>query len=358
MTRAPTTPSRPESLAAQRWRRVRYPLYAAIVVVAIPVTAAQAQTVSDGAGVTGDVFSTQGEPENGGDVFSTGDLPGVVEGGPCEDTSRYDQIYGGPPVRLRLDALGDEIYQRHPDILLRCAADRCALNETAICWLNQAAIEDARNDPPPADEFYTGTPSGSGAYDPNLNPNQDPWGDGGKSVYRTWDTPTIPAAGADATIMVATLDRCAREGGLSYYTTPGAVTFGGTVAYDTANAVIGYNPGRLNREPPYIRAYLLANAYAVHILALESRRYGPPGTQYQRDVDYITGYLSHCLAADGLLPPARGANDPRNQYEDIIWPDGTPVAQIDPAITAARRKAFSDGWGDFGMRFSPEFRHE
>lgn len=57
-----------------------------------------------------------------GDVFSTGDIPQPVGGGPCEDTSRYDRIYGTSPVRLRLEDLGKRIAGRYfGEVYPRCA---------------------------------------------------------------------------------------------------------------------------------------------------------------------------------------------------------------------------------------------
>src|SRR5262245_44330440 len=64
------------------------------------------------------------------DVFASGSgLPGQVSGAPCEDTSRYDQQYGITAVRIRKSEM-----VAYRGLFQRCAVDKCAPQETAICW--------------------------------------------------------------------------------------------------------------------------------------------------------------------------------------------------------------------------------
>jgi Papain fold toxin 1, glutamine deamidase len=84
------------------------------------------------------------------DEFSTGDsLPGQVGGGPCEDTSRYDRQYRTKAVRIQLDKIVP-----YKGLFFRCAVDKCAPNETAICW-PKPDWKERLNGPPGSDSFST-----------------------------------------------------------------------------------------------------------------------------------------------------------------------------------------------------------
>ena len=353
-------------------------LGAALLCLTFLAPAARAQ---DNSTVYQDEFNTEGDSgAAGGDSFSTGDLPGEVGGGPCEDTSKYDQIYGGPPVRIELTELSNELYQRHPEILLRCAADRCAINETALCWIDEQALAAAQQDPAVSDEYSTesddsdddvGCPalsewtaeqqawwnetycsqasSGGGAQQP----------DGSKSIERvTPDPEPTGQPSADVGRMARAMDTCLKsKGHLGFYQSPTFKPAGGTVGYDPSSHTINVDPDWLASMEPYDQAYALGNALAAHVLALEARRYGDKRSSWenQRASDYITGYLAHCIERRGLVPTPTNADNMLQDYQAYILQYGYPTNATDLDAHAAD---FNEGWESWGMRLPDWLTHE
>jgi len=361
-------------------------LGAALLCLSLAVPVARAQ---DNSGVYQDEFQTQGDPGaaggGGGDSFSTGDLPGGVDGGPCEDTSNYDRIYGGPPVRIDLSALSDDLYQRHPEILLRCAADRCAINETAICWIDERALAEAKQDPAVSDQYNTqsddsdddvGCPalaewtaeqqawwnetycsqsSGNGAGGGDVNEDQPP--DDSKSITRTEPDPDPTGTHtADVGRMMRAMDTCLRKGRLDFYQSPNFKPASGTVGYEPSSATVTFDAGWFASMEPYDQAYALGNALAAHVLALEERRYGDKRHSWerQRASDYITGYLAHCLERRGLVPTPTNEDNMLQDYQAYMLQYGFPTNSAD---LEAHAVDFNEGWESWGMRLPDWLTH-
>ena len=340
-----------------------------------------------------DEFNTQGDPDaaaGDGDSFSTGDLPGGVGGGPCEDTSNYDRIYGGPPVRIELSALGDDLYQRHPEILLRCAADRCAINETAICWIDERALAEARQDPAVGDQYNTesddtdddvGCPAlaewtaeqqawwnetycsqssgnGSGGDDGGTDAGDDQPPDDSKSITRTEPDPDPGGTfTTDVGRMMRAMDTCLKsKGRLDYYQSPTFKPASGTVGYDPSSQTINVDAGWLASMEPYDQAYALGNAFAAHVLALEARRYGDQrnSSEKQSASDYITGYIAHCLERRGLVPTPTNADNMLQDYQAYILQYGFSTNSVD---LEAHAVDFNEGWEAWGMRLPDSLTH-
>ena len=364
-------------------------LGAALLCLSLAAPIAQAQ---DNSGVYQDEFNTQGDPAaaGGGDSFSTGDLPGGVGGGPCEDTSNYDRIYGGPPVRIDLSALSDDLYQRHPEILLRCAADRCAINETAICWIDERALAEALQDPAVSDEYATesddsdddvGCPAlaewtaeqqawwnetycsqaggnGAGGGNDGYDTGSEQPPDDSKSITRTEPEPEPTGTyTADVGRMMRAMDTCLKsKGRLDYYQSPNFNPASGTVGYDPSTQTINVDAGRFASMEPYDQAYALGNALASHVLALEARRYGDQrsSSEKQSASDYITGYLAHCLERRGLVPTPTNADNMLQDYQAYILQYGFPTNSADLEAHAA---SFNEGWESWGMRLPDWLTH-
>ncbi|QEX18080.1 hypothetical protein FRZ44_33840 [Hypericibacter terrae] len=384
-------------------------LGAALLCLAFAASDGHAQNSS---GVYQDEYQTQGDPgaSSGGDSFSTGDIPGGEEGGPCEDTSKYDRIYGGPPVRIKLSALKDDLYQRHPDILLRCAADRCALNETALCWINKKVLAEARQDPAVSDQYdtqsddsdpnigcpalsewtaeqqawwnktycshMTGGGSGGGGSDSyntgNNGPsnggnggsdsydtasNQPP--DGSKSIYRS-DTDPDPTGKftADIRRILAAMDDCLkRKGGLGYYQSPKVAPGRGLIGYDSPSRTVSFDVGALETLPPRQRAFALGGGMAEHVLSLEQRRYGQTRSSWEDTlaIDYIAGYLSHCVERRGLIPTPTNADNVPQEFEAFVLQYS--VLNNSSQQLEERRHNFDQGWGAWGMRLPDWLTH-
>jgi hypothetical protein len=309
------------------------------------------------------------------DEFRTsGGLPGQVGGGPCEDTSKYDQQYGGPPVRIVLEALHDPLYQRHPDILARCAVDRCAVNQTAICWINEAALAEARNEPPVSDEFETGSDDAQQYDDPGYGADDYGTGgngtggngtggsgsggggtasqmppDGSKSIYRQSELPPNPQITAEARKQLSAMDYCLTRAGLSYYHGPRVLERSGPVAYDERKGALTFDSNAMAGEDPYRRALSLGDAMATHVLALERKTYGDRRLPWDQRLagDFILGYLMHCLDERKLVPLATNADDPRPKF--AAWAlISAPL--VDNGPLAERQAAFDSGWFGLGMR--------
>jgi len=347
------------------------------IAVALSLSFAIAAPVAAQSDPVQDEFSTSSEPGGG----STSGLPGEVGGGPCEDTSKYDRVYGGPPVRIALPALHNELYQRHPDILARCAVDRCAVNETAICWINRAALAEARNEPPVADEFETGgedpyadqyetgSDDGSGGYDSggydgggNGGDSYDTAGnqpppDGSKSIFRDSEPIPNPQASAAARKLVSAMDDCLkRREELTYYRSPRLLERAGPVEYDAHKGSLRFDANALAGEDPYMRAFDLGDAVAQHLLALERARYGDQRSAADEALagDFILGYLTHCVEERHLIPPATNADDPRPKFTAWMLNRLSPVGS-DPI--EERRHAFDSGWASLGMRMPDWLAH-
>ncbi|MGH6880608.1 MAG: hypothetical protein ACREFM_06800 [Hypericibacter sp.] len=389
------------------------------VLFCLTLSASDGNAQNNSGSVTQDEYQTQGDPgdSGGGDSFSTGDVPGGEEGGPCEDTSQYDRVYGGPPVRISLKSLGDPIYQRHPEILLRCAADRCAINETALCWINKKALAAARQDPAVSDEYNTqsddsdpnvgcpalsewtaeqqawwnktycshmtggGSGGGSDSYNtgnngPSTNGNggggsgsggggsdsydttgnQPP--DGSKSIYR--EEPDPDPSGkftADIRKMAGVMDDCLRrKGGMDFYRSPVFRSGRGTISYDPNLRSITFGVGWLKQMDPYDRAYALGNAVAAHVLALEARRYGDKRSSWERQhaSDYLTGFLAHCVERRGLLPTPTNADNMLEDYQAYVLQYGFPTNSTDLEAHAVN---FNEGWEAWEMQLPDWLTH-
>lgn len=379
-------------------------------------------------GVYQDEFQTQGEPDGGSDSFSTGDLPGGEQGGPCEDTSKYDRVYGGPPVRISLKSLGDPLYQRHPEILLRCAADRCAINETALCWINKKALAAAKQDPAVSDQYdtqsddsdpnvgcpalaewtaeqqawwnktycshMTGGGSGGGGSDSyntgsnapsnggsgggdsyntgNSGPSNGGNGggdsydtagnlppDGSKSIYRS-DTDPDPTGKftADIRRILAAMDDCLkRKGGLGYYQSPKVAPGRGLIGYDSPSRTVSFDVGALENLPPRQRAFALGGGMAEHLLSLEQRRYGQTRSSWEQTlaIDYVAGYLSHCVERRGLIPTPTNADNVPQEFEAFVLQYS--VLNNTSQQLEERRHNFDEGWGSWGMRLPDWLTH-
>lgn len=387
-------------------------------------------------GVYQDEIQTQGEDSGGagsgggsggGDSFSTGDLPGGEDGGPCEDTSAYDRVYGGPPVRISLKSLGDPLYQRHPEILLRCAADRCAINETALCWINKKALAAAEQDPAvAADRFYTQSDEGDDSYgcpaDPAWTAQQQAWWnqtyckgvgsgggsggggdsyntastgnggsgtgggsggtrnnsggggsggggtttasntppDGSKSIYREEPNPDPSGKfAADIRKILAAMDDCLRvKGGLGYYQSPKTGPGRGLVGYDPRTRTVSYDVGALRNLPPRQQAFALGGGMGEHVLSLEARRYGPQGSSWEDTlaIDYIAGYLSHCVERRGLVPTPTNADNVPAEFEAFVLQNS--VLNNSTQQLEERRQNFNEGWGAWGARLPIWLTHD
>jgi hypothetical protein len=375
----------------------------------LAVIAADAPAQNNG-GAYQDEFQTQGEPDSGGgDSFSTGDLPGSEGGGPCEDTSKYDRVYGGPPVRFALKALHDPLYQRHPDILMRCAVDRCAVNVTAICWINKRALAEARQEPPVADAYDTqsdegddsygcpadpawsaeqrawwnktycsGVGNGGDAYNTGSNPpssnggsggsggggtstasNQPP-PDGSKSIYRS-DTDPDPSGKftADARRILGAMDDCLRvKGGLGYYRSPKTAPGRGLVGYDPSSRTVSFDVGALKDLAPRQQAMALGGGMAEHVLSLEERRYGRTRSPWEDTlaIDYVAGYLAHCVERRGLIPTPTNADNVPQEYEAFIL-QYSALNNSSPQLEE-RRHGFNQGWGAWGAKLPDWLTHD
>jgi hypothetical protein len=101
---------------------------------------------------------------------------------------------------------------------------------------------------------------------------------------------TRPAtAGPDAETLLNTMDRCLREqGNIAYYSSPNRRPYSGGATYERSTTTILYDPGYLNRQPPYTRALALADAFASHLLTIQRGR--PPVLS----ADHIMGFVMHC----------------------------------------------------------------
>ena len=384
---------RPLKVATATWVAA---LGAALLCLALAASDGHAQNSS---GVYQDEYQTQGDPgasgggdSGGGDSFSTGDLPGGEEGGPCEDTSNYDRVYGGPPVRISLKSLGDPIYQRHPEILLRCAADRCAINETALCWIDKKALAAAKQDPAVSDEYntqsddsdpnvgcpalsewtaaqqawwnktycshMTGGGSGGGGSDSyDTASNQPP--DGSKSIYRDDSNPDPGGKfTADIRKILGAMDDCLRvKGGLGFYQSPKTAPGRRLIGYDPPSRTVSFGVGALRALPPRAQAFALGGGMGQHVLSLEEQRYGQTRSPWEKvlAVDYIAGYLSHCVERRGLIPSPTNDDNVPEEFETFLLTNST--LEMSAQQRAERRRNFDEGWGAWGMRLPDWLTH-
>jgi hypothetical protein len=157
--------------------------------------------------------------------------------------------------------------------------------------------------------------------------------------------------------MVSELDDCIRvDGSLGYYISPTAEPFDSAVAYDGLSQTVAYNPAMLNQQPPYMRAFALASAFAAHIVTLEIMEFGH--TRSDRDIqltqDYIVGYLTHCLRLRGHLPRAVDNDDPRFQYDKFMMANPRPGGA---EMRQARWHSFDQGWKASGAGFPGDLTH-
>jgi hypothetical protein len=157
------------------------------------------------------------------------------------------------------------------------------------------------------------------------------------------------------------IDDCLREGGITYYRSPATAAADGGVGYDPAGGRVRYDAAFLDGLPPYARSFWLADAYAAHVLDLERQRFGVRRTpdNARRARDYLTGYVVHCLASKGVLPPARNRSpdDPRIQYRRYLQRGG--FAQPgDPPRNPRDIADWQRGWWEYGMGVIFSLRHD
>jgi len=298
-----------------------------------------------------DVFNTQsgtrGPPA--GDSFNTQGK----RGSPC-DTDVWTRSHGGRWDRCAYerDCPGpDTLRYGAPDRFpatdsqrmrgyARCAVDPCTPGG-AQCWGRLPSDDIRTQAKPPAGKGAPAGNGGSGAGQPNPS--------GRKSITRVPGEPPR-GGGGDPDAMVAAIGDCLRvKGELAWYVDPPVVAGTGPARYDPARATVVYDRNGLRAQPPWLRAYYLADAFGAHAVAQNARRtMMPPSPQAQRkERDYLIGYVAHCLRDAGLLPPATGQNDPRLQFTDYIYVSGGKV----PLTPAAEKRVgdFTRGVFDYGM---------
>ena len=144
---------------------------------------------------------------------------------------------------------------------------------------------------------------------------------------------------SNAQKMVEAMDRCMREESqVGYYTSPNKRTYSGSTTYK--NSTISYDPNYLDRQPPYLRAYQLADVFASYVLDLQQQKY--PVRNENRGyraqaTDIIVGFLAHCLRSkENLLQ--KDSKDPRDwfaQYRRV-------------GLGSQRENDFNTGWSLFG----------
>ena len=144
---------------------------------------------------------------------------------------------------------------------------------------------------------------------------------------------------SNALKMVEAMDRCLREESqVVYYASPNKRAYSGSVAYN--NSTISYDATYLDRQPPYLRAYQLADAFASHVLDLQQQRYPVQNESrgYRTQAaDTIVGFLAHCLRSkENLLQ--KDNKDPR------VWFD--EHRRVAPG--SLREDDFNRGWSLFG----------
>ena len=155
---------------------------------------------------------------------------------------------------------------------------------------------------------------------------------------------------------------CLQNSGLSYFAAPRiAETRGGNVSYERASNTITYDPGFLQRQPPYMRAFWLGNAFGAHVLNLEKQRFGTTRAPLESlgVRNYLTGYITHCLVTNGVLarPVNNSPNDPRILYARYKR-DGGFVLPGDAPRGADDLADWNDGWWDSGMGVAFSLRHD
>ena len=135
--------------------------------------------------------------------------------------------------------------------------------------------------------------------------------------------------------MVEAMDRCFREESrVVYYASPDLRSYSGNAA--SSNSTVFYDSAFLDRQPPYLRAYRLAEAFATYLLDLQQQKF-PAQTESRdyrtRAVDTIIGFLAHCLRSkENLLQ--KESRDPRDWFAEY--------RRIGPG--SQREQDFNLGW--------------
>lgn len=147
------------------------------------------------------------------------------------------------------------------------------------------------------------------------------------------------ASVSNASRMIDAMDRCLRDESLIvYYIAPNRQTYSGSAGY--GNRAILYDPNFLDRQPPYLRAYTLADAFAAYVLDLQRQRYPVRNESLgyrTQATDIIVGFLARCLRSkENLLQ--RDSKDPRDWF----------VEYRRVSLRSQRESDFSLGWGLFG----------
>ena len=140
---------------------------------------------------------------------------------------------------------------------------------------------------------------------------------------------------SNALKMVEAMDRCFREESrVVYYASPDLRSYSGNAA--SSNSTVFYDSAFLDRQPPYLRAYRLAEAFATYLLDLQQQKF-PAQTESRdyrtRAVDTIIGFLAHCLRSkENLLQ--KESRDPRDWFAEY--------RRIGPG--SQREQDFNLGW--------------
>jgi hypothetical protein len=107
-----------------------------------------------------------------------------------------------------------------------------------------------------------------------------------------------------------------------------------------------YDAVYLDRQPPYMKALWLSDAFAAHVLSLRQQTFGiqKTGDPLKGDTDVIVGFVMHCLRSkESLLQ--QDSKDPRlwfSDYRRLYAESGSPASAIQ-----RRENDFSYGWGLF-----------
>ncbi|MBK7519554.1 MAG: hypothetical protein IPI75_05270 [Gammaproteobacteria bacterium] len=155
--------------------------------------------------------------------------------------------------------------------------------------------------------------------------------DGSKNVYRVPSNGGHPGGPSNPGIerLAEAIDDCLRRSvqeGWGLYDTPSLVEYSeGTASYDGGS--VYFNPAALSRMSPEHQAYVLAAAYAGHVLFLRNRyvQHGQPGMYDAMqpgpgDTDRVVGFATRCLMNRKLLPMPTNLSpdDPRNTYMKVV----------------------------------------
>lgn len=166
-----------------------------------------------------------------------------------------------------------------------------------------------------------------------------------------------------ASMLTRAISDCLQNSGLTYYTAPRVMVTKtrGTVAYDRGSNTLQYDAGLLERQPPYMRAFWLGNAFGAHVLNLEQQRFGTNRAPVESlgVRNYLTGYVTHCLVTKQVLakPINLSPNDPRILYARYLR-EGGFTAPGDAPRSSNDINDWMNGWANEGMGVDFSLRHD